>query len=413
MNPSRRGNPHIPQPRREGWPNARSAGDSANSPAVLADAQPATIVEARQRRHQVGTVWRPGRTTRDGLIEALTALSGRCRALTARKRELASEVKQLRAERCQLRSRMAAAGNVQPVASRPVRAHTYLASVDERRRLERDLHDGVQNEIVAVIVKLQHAAEDRHTPPELAGTLCAIAARAEAALDAVREIAHGIYPPALAAFGVEPALRAQSRPASIDVSVLGTAPRSTDDAEVAACFSSSEAIQNVAKHAGRAAHARRLNYDRGILAVCIQDDGRGFDTAHTEERTDLRNIRERIQTLGGTVELNSNPGRGTLLTFSLPWPPRSPQTDRAPARRPRAGDGPRAAARRGGRGIDRGAGAGQQRGSADLGEHMGCAVRLCRAPVRWSVGGRRPDPCSGVGGRAGSGRTHKGRGPRC
>ena len=280
-------------------------------------------METRQRRHQVGGVRRPEPTARDGLIEALTALSGRCRALTARNRELASEVKQLRAERRQLRSRLAAASNVQPAASRPERARTHLASDDELRRLERALHDGVQNEIVALIVKLQHAEKDRHTPPELAGTLSALAARAEAALDSVREIAHGIYPSALAAFGVERALRAQARRASIDVSVLETAPGSTDDAEVAAYFSSSEAIQNVAKHAGRAAHATlRLNYDRGMLAVCVQDDGRGFDTAHTEERTGLRNTRERIQTLGGTVELNSNPGRGTVLTLSLPWPPR-------------------------------------------------------------------------------------------
>ena len=152
----------------------------------------------------------------------------------------------------------------------PRRAHTYLAGDDERRRLERDPHDGVQNEIVALIVKLQHAQEDRHTPPELAGALSALAARAEAAFDAVREIAHGIYPSALAAFGVERALRAQARPASIDVSVSGIAPRSTEDAEVAAYFPCSEAIENVARHAGRAAHATlRLNHDRGILAVCI------------------------------------------------------------------------------------------------------------------------------------------------
>ena len=194
-------------------------------------------------------------------------------------------------------------------------SHTYRSSDDERRRPERDLHDGVQNEIVALIVKHQHAAEDRDTPPELAGTLSGLAARAEAALDAVREIAHGIYRSALAAFGVERALRARVRPASMEVSVLGTRPRGTDDAEVAAYFPCSEAIENVAEHTGRAAPATlRLNHDRRILAVCIQDDGRGFDPAHTEERTGLRSIRERIETLGGTVELNSNPGRGTVLT---------------------------------------------------------------------------------------------------
>jgi signal transduction histidine kinase len=94
---------------------------------------------------------------------------------------------------------MAGPTNPQPVASRPARARTYLTGDDDRRRLKRDLHDGVQNEIVALIVKHQVAAEDRHTPPELAGTLSPLAARAEAALDAVREI----YQSALALFGEE------------------------------------------------------------------------------------------------------------------------------------------------------------------------------------------------------------------
>ena len=233
-------------------------------------------------------------------------------------------VKRLRAEGRQPQSPTAAPSHLQPVQTRqPAHGGTFLAGEDERRRLERDLRDGVQNELVALIVELTLAEQDRDTPPAFAGTLSELVARAEAALHSVREIAHGIYPSALAAFGVLEALRAQAIRASLDVSVEGTAPRSTDEAEVAVYFSCLEAIQNVARHAGREAHATlRLNYDRGMLAVCIQDDGRGFDTARTEERTGLTNIRERIQTLGGTVELNSSPGRGTVLTLSLPWPPR-------------------------------------------------------------------------------------------
>lgn len=320
MNPSSRGNPHICESVSESRPNARSAGDSTNSLAVLANAHPATIVEPRQQRHQVGGVWRPERTTRDGLIEALTALSDRCRALTARNHKLASEVKQLRADRRQLRSRLAAASDVQPVTSRPARAHTYFAG-DERRRLERDLHDGVQNDLVSLIVRLQLAQEDRHTPPELAGTLSALGAHAEAALDSVREIAHGIYPSSLAAFGVERALRAQAARASMNVRLDGTAPRSTEEAEAAVYFSCLEAIQNVAKHAGRAAHATlRLHHDSGMLAVCIKDDGIGFDPAHAETGAGLRNIRDRIQTLGGTVKLTSDPGHGTVVAIALRWP---------------------------------------------------------------------------------------------
>ena len=216
---------------------------------------------------------------------------------------------------------MAAASNILPVASRPARAHTYLASDDERRRLERDLHDCVQNELVSLIVRLHLAKEDRHTPPELAGTLSALSAHAEAALDSVREIAQGIYPSSLAAFGVEPALRAQTARAAMDVTPIGDRASQHEEAEAAAYFSCLEAIQNVAKHAGRDAPTTlRLHHDRGMLAACIQDDGIGFDPAHAETGAGLRNIRDRIGTLGGAVTITSNPGHGTVVDIALPWP---------------------------------------------------------------------------------------------
>ena len=245
-------------------------------------AQTATIADTRQELDQVGPVSRSERTTPDALAEALTILRGRCLALEARNRELEGGVTQLRAERRQLRSWAAAVSSLQPVqASRRVR--TALASDEERRRLERDLHDGVQNELVALIVKLSLAQQDPDTPPALAGTLSALAARAEAALASVREIAHGIYPSSLAAFGVRQALRAQAARASIDVSLAGTAPRSSDEAEAAVYFSCLEAIQNVAKHAGRRAQVMlRLRHDHGTLAVRVEDDGHGFDPSHTQ-----------------------------------------------------------------------------------------------------------------------------------
>jgi signal transduction histidine kinase len=327
MNLSSRGTPHIYEPEPATSPNATSVGDSTSTRAVLADAHPATVVDARQRRHQSGGVWRPERTTRDGLIEALTALSGRCRALTDPNRELASEVTQLRADLRQLRSRVAAASNIQPVTSQRARAHTYFAGDDERRSLERDLHDGVQNELVSIIVRLQLAQDDRDTSPELVGTLSALSAHAQAALDSVREIARGIYPSSLAVFGVQRALRTQAARASLDVRLEGTAPRSTENAEAAVYFSCLEAIQNAAKHAGRGAHVTvQLQYDHGTLAVRVEDDGQGFDPPQTPVSAGLRNIHDRIETLGGTVELASSPGGGTLLAISLPWPARQPRT---------------------------------------------------------------------------------------
>jgi signal transduction histidine kinase len=108
------------------------------------------------------------------------------------------------------------------------------------------------------------------------------------------------------------------------VSFAGTAPRSTEEAEAAVYFSCLEAIQNVAKHAGRTAHARLgLHHEHGTLAVRLEDDGRGFDPARTPDGAGLRNIHDRIQTLGGTIKLTSGPGCGTVLTISLPWPPRT------------------------------------------------------------------------------------------
>ena len=92
-------------------------------------------------------------------------------------------------------------------------------------------------------------------------------------------------------------------------------------------FCSLEAIQNVAKHAGHNEHVMlRLHHDDGTLTVRIEDDGPGFEPAHTPDGAGLRNIHARIQTLGGTVKLTSRPGRGTVLTISLPWPPRQPNT---------------------------------------------------------------------------------------
>ncbi len=286
----------------------------------------ATNADARQNGHQAA--WGPAnRTTLDAPVAEPAALSGRWLAPNARNHELAADVKQLRGKRNDLRSRAAAISSPHPVeASSSAPAGDFLTGDEERRRLERDLHDGVQNELVALIVELTLVAEDRGTPPALAGTLSALAARAEATLDSVREIARGIYPSQLAAFGIAEALRAPAARASIDVSLGGTVPRSADEVEAAVYFSCLEAIQNVAKHAGQDAQAAvRLQHDHRTLAVRIEDRGCGFDPAHTPKGAGLTNIHTRIETLGGAVMLTSTPGHGTVLSISLPWPARQPE----------------------------------------------------------------------------------------
>lgn len=202
-------------------------------------------------------------------------------------------------------------------------APTPLAAswATERRRLERDLHDGVQNELVALIVKLALVQQDPRTPPALAHDLAGLEARAQSALDSVRDIVRGIYPPLLSDFGLETALRSQAARSPIRVSVAGTAPRSIKAGEEAVYFVCSEAIQNATKHAGRTAKVNlRLHYRNGALVVRIADDGRGFDPARTSTGAGLQNIRERIGAVGGVLEVASRLGRGTVLTLSLPWP---------------------------------------------------------------------------------------------
>lgn len=246
-------------------------------------------------------------------------------------------------ERRLLRSRAVLTSNLQPkIESRPGTTTAALARADERQRLARDLHDGVQNELLSLILRLKLAGEDRTTPSALAATFVALEDHAAAALASLREIAYGIYPLPPVKLGLAEALRAQAARAPIRVSIAVTTPRSTDEAEAAIYLCCSEAIQNVAKHAGPSAQVKLgLHHNHGVLAVRIEDDGRGFDPAQTTDGAGLRNIRERVQTLGGTLRITSTPGHGTVLTASLPWPPWQPTTDPQSQGRPqRGGSGP-------------------------------------------------------------------------
>ena len=276
---------------------------------------------ARRRSDRQEPVWlsRRDEIGLDGHAEKRAALSDQVAALQECNRELADQINRLHVERSQLRSQVASLRNLR--MARPAPAHTRLRDVDERRRLERDLHDGVQNELVSLIVELALAQENPDTPPALADMLAGLEARVQAVLDSVRSIARGIYPALLVDFGVEQALRAQAARGATPVRVVGTAPRSAEVAEEAVYFACSEAIQNVAKHAGRAAQVTLgLHHDHGSLAVRVADDGRGFDPTHSPEGAGLQNIRDRIESLGGTVNVTSNPARDTVVTIWLRWP---------------------------------------------------------------------------------------------
>jgi len=136
------------------------------------------------------------------------------------------------------RARTQAQGHTNPraVQQRRLSRARLSAAAQERRRLARDLHDGVQNELVSLILGLSLAEEDRDMTPELAANLSVLRARAQSTLSAIREIAHGLRPPLLAAAGVIEALRAQAALATITVNLVGAAPRSSDNAEEAVYF---------------------------------------------------------------------------------------------------------------------------------------------------------------------------------
>lgn len=205
------------------------------------------------------------------------------------------------------------------------------AAARERQRLARDLHDGVQNELVSLIIGLSLAEEDCDTPPELAAKLSALGARAEATLDAIREIGHGNRPRLLVLAGLTEAIRAKAALGPVTTSLVGAAPRTGAEAEEAVYFACLEALQNVAKHACPSARATlEMSHRDATLAVRVVDDGGGFVQLPGYEGAGLTNIRDRLVSVGGTVTITSTPGRGTVVAMTLPWPARPAAATSAP-----------------------------------------------------------------------------------
>jgi len=200
------------------------------------------------------------------------------------------------------------------------------AVVAERRRIERDLHDGAQTLLVSVRLKLGLAADRAaELDPDLHRLLMELGEEAQAALDGVRTIARGAYPPLLATRGLAAALAAEGDRAALPVRVVGLVPRSTSGREAAVYYCCLEALQNAAKHAGRGARATvRLGYGGGALAFEVRDDGQGFAAAPRQrESGGLAHIRERVAAADGEVTVSSRPGHGTCLRGQLPWPARA------------------------------------------------------------------------------------------
>jgi signal transduction histidine kinase len=198
---------------------------------------------------------------------------------------------------------------------------------DERRRaLERDIHDGAQQHLVALAVNLRLAQTLADGAPDRAERL--IAGQEKAAVDAVEtllQLARGIYPRLLEAAGVAAAVRAAVGSAGVEVEITEEGvDRYAADVEAAAYFCCLEALQNAAKHAGVTQVRVTLRGKPGSLEVIVQDDGGGFDPATTPTGSGLVNMRDRVESIGGTLVADSEPGGGTCIAATLPAPAVSP-----------------------------------------------------------------------------------------
>ena len=193
----------------------------------------------------------------------------------------------------------------------------------ERRRIERDLHDGAQQRLVALRIKLgllSEAVGDR--PGHESALLAELGRETEAALEEIRSLAHGVYPPYLADRGLEEALRALARRAPVVTTVKAVGlGRYTPEIESAVYFCCVEALQNVAKHALDAQSASISLVATDVLDFEVRDDGEGYAEAKTAAGAGFTNMRDRLAVVRGTLEVQSRPGEGTIVRGRVPLPP--------------------------------------------------------------------------------------------
>jgi signal transduction histidine kinase len=213
---------------------------------------------------------------------------------------------------------MAGAVRAQDVG--PVRRR-ILAEEAERQRIERNLHDGAQQRLIALRVKLAVVHDLLETEsPEGAQMLAALDAELERAIEDIREVAQDLHPRLLADLGLPGALRSAARRSPYHVTV--NAPdigRYSLEVETAVHYCCLEALQNATKHAGPSAPvAIKLRDENGTLHFEVSDQGRGFDLDDENIGSGLRNMEDRISAVGGQLSIESQPGAGTRIIGTVP-----------------------------------------------------------------------------------------------
>jgi signal transduction histidine kinase len=203
---------------------------------------------------------------------------------------------------------------------RAAQKRLVVAQDEARRRLERDIHDGAQQRLVALSVRLRLArslaAED---PERTAHMLEQLQAETTETLEDLRDLARGIYPTLLADKGLVAALEAQMRRSVVPVELHPDgAGRYSQEVEAAVYFAVLEALQNVSKYSNARRASVRLAETDGALTFAVEDDGVGFHAATAGHGTGLQGIADRLAALDGTVDVRSTPGEGTTVAGRIP-----------------------------------------------------------------------------------------------
>ncbi len=205
---------------------------------------------------------------------------------------------------------------------RASRARIVASGDAERRRVERNLHDGAQQHLVALAVNLRLTRDVVTEDPQGAlEMLDLLAESVQETIQELRELAHGIYPPLLVDSGLSEALRAAANRSPLDVGLtcqgIGRYPA---EMEAAIYFCCLEALQNAAKHAPGATVQIRVWEDAGGLLFAVSDDGPGFNADAARNGHGFINMADRLGAFGGTVRWESEPGAGTVIRGSMPLP---------------------------------------------------------------------------------------------
>ena len=212
-------------------------------------------------------------------------------------------------------ARLEAGLRSQLLAIQEARARLLHTGLEQRRQLERDLHDGAQQRLLALGMRLG-AIEATTRDPETTQAVQAAREELHVALGELRDLAHGLYPAVLTQAGLAPALEAVAERMPIDIELQIPDQRWHPDVESAAYLVACEALANVAKHAEATQASLVVESDPTEIRVSVRDDGQGAPTLNSPES--LRGLRDRLAALGGGLDVQSTPGQGTHVLARIP-----------------------------------------------------------------------------------------------